>query len=76
VKFQPYFIAYAKAHGRTPEQQLEADGRRWPGGIMCGFICWIAERKNQFRELHPECFCGDNISRHAAWAKFLTGGTP
>ena len=40
-RFNPRFEAYAKAHGRTPEQQLESDGQRWPGARMLGFSEWI-----------------------------------
>lgn len=43
-KWNPRFVAYAQAHGRTPEAQLEADRERWPGGIMAGFIVWTRQR--------------------------------
>lgn len=33
------YIAYAKAHGNTPQAQHEADGRQ-----MAGFINWINNR--------------------------------
>ena len=39
--WNPRFVAYASAHGRTPEAMLEHDTEAWPGGKMCGFILWI-----------------------------------
>jgi len=52
VTYQPYYVAFAAAHGRTPEQQDEAltrpDGS-WRGGP---FIAWICARHRQFKALH------------------------
>jgi hypothetical protein len=36
-RFNPRYAAYAKAHGRTPEEQLEIDRQ----GSMLGFSEWI-----------------------------------
>jgi len=73
MKFQPYFVAYAQAHGRAPAAQLDFDSTRWPGGCMTGFILWIAKAKVSFRELHPAAFMpgGDVIHDFTAWGKFL-----
>lgn len=39
---QPRFVAYCRAHGYTSrDEQLDADRKKYPGGVMCGFICWI-----------------------------------
>lgn len=38
--WNPIYLAYATAHGRTPEAQLEADR----GGNMIGFILWVSRR--------------------------------
>lgn len=71
-QFQPRFVAYAKAHGREPQAQLDHDSKRWPGGCMCGFICWIGERKAAFLKVWPDAFYGwDKISDQAAWTAFL-----
>lgn len=47
----PRYVAYARAHGRTFEEQLAADAERWPGGKMCGFIVWMGHRWLAWRRL-------------------------
>lgn len=42
--WNPIYLAYATAHGRTPEAQLEADRVTYPGGNMTGFILWVSRR--------------------------------
>ena len=38
----PRFIAYCHAHGfASREEQIATDRQKYPGGFMCGFICWI-----------------------------------
>jgi hypothetical protein len=72
MSFQPYFVAYARAHGRTPEAQLDADRAAWRGGCMSGFILWIAAAKARFRKLHPEaCLPNGDILDSAAWGRYL-----
>lgn len=74
----PFFVAYAKTHGRTAEQQLEHDAEQYPGGRMAGFICWISDQKAQFRKAHPEAFIGSGIHDRMAWGRWVcrapTGG--
>lgn len=67
----PRFIAYATAHGRTPEAQLEHDRETYPGGSMAGFILWIADRRRAFKARCPEAFVGDLIRDQEAWTAFL-----
>jgi hypothetical protein len=71
--WNPRYVCYAKAHGNTPEQQMEQDRTLWPGGLMCGFILWIDKRKAEFREVQPEAFLDCHIYDQAAWDKFLKG---
>ena len=49
--WNPRYAAYAKAHGRAPEDMLEHDKERWVGGRMAGYIVWIQERWAEWREL-------------------------
>lgn len=46
--YQPYYLAYCRAEGRTPEAQLAHDDARFPGGVMTGYILWIAEQWRRF----------------------------
>ena len=49
--WNPRYVAFAAEHGRTPEEQTEADRREYPGGVMAGFICWINERWAEWSKL-------------------------
>jgi len=53
-KWNPRYIAYAKDSGYTPEEMLEVDHDRWPGGVMTGFILWIRDEWDMWiRENYP-----------------------
>lgn len=45
------YIAYATAHGMTPEAMLENDREKWPGGCMAGYILWINKAWEDFTRL-------------------------
>ncbi len=47
-KLNPRYIAYAIAHGRDAEAQLERDKATYPGGCMCGFLVWMNCRKRDY----------------------------
>jgi hypothetical protein len=72
-RINPRYVAYAKFHGRSARAQLAHDEQQYPGGKMCGFICWIAESQLLFYRAHPECFIdnGHTIHNQRAWTKFL-----
>lgn len=72
MTWNPRFVWYAQSQGRSPEEQLEHDAARYPGGKMAGFILWISEMKGLFRKASPESFTpGYAISDHEAWDEFL-----
>lgn len=50
------YVAYARAHGRTPDEQVDADRREWPGGVMAGFMLWISARWSEWRRLTGRSF--------------------
>jgi hypothetical protein len=53
VKWNPRYVAYASAHGATPEVMLLTDKERYPGGCMAGFIMWISTQMQAFLRAHP-----------------------
>lgn len=72
--WNPYYVAYALAHGRAPRAMLDADVLDWPGGKMCGFILWMSTRWAQWRKLHdiePDAVLSD--LGHADFAGWLAG---
>lgn len=39
--WNPRFVLYANHRGLSPEEVLEKDEKRWPGGKMVGYMLWI-----------------------------------
>ena len=52
MDYNPRFIAYAEAHGRTPEEQIAADRVEYPCSCMAGFISWMAPIIHAFEKVH------------------------
>lgn len=48
-RWNHYYVAYGRAHGRTPEAQLAHDTDAFPGGRMAGYLVWIRERWQEWR---------------------------
>lgn len=72
MEWQPRYLAYAKAHGRTPEAQREHDRREWPGAAACPIILWLRRREQEFAKAHPEAVTrGAGILDHDAYTRFL-----
>ena len=44
------YTVYAAQHGKTPDEMLAHDKKRWPGGKMCGFMLWINKRWQEWHE--------------------------
>lgn len=70
-EFNPRFVAFAKAHGRTASEQIVHDKDAWPGGCMVGFMLWIGKAEQAFRRQHPAAFIGHAIFDFDAWDAFL-----
>jgi hypothetical protein len=69
--WNPRYVAYARAHGKRPEDMLAADKLAFPGGCMGGFICWIWANLARFAAAHPEAMIGGHVSDQGAWTAWL-----
>ena len=63
--WNPRYVAYAKAHGKSPEDMISGQKS------MVGFILWIGEQVVAFRNESPGAFVGTSIRDHAAFDRFL-----
>ena len=57
------YVAYA--YPRDPAEQLEVDRKRYPGGLMVGYLAWIHERWAEYRHLKR---IGDPLALEAVTA--------
>jgi hypothetical protein len=72
MDWNPRYVCYAKANGRTPEAQREHDRREWPGAAACPIILWLRRREQDSAKAHPEAVTrGGGISDHDAYTRFL-----
>ena len=69
--WNPRYVAYAKSNGMEPQEQMEFDDIKYPGGIMAGFIIWSNVALSAFRSEHPESFYGNSLVNHAAYDAWL-----
>lgn len=54
-RWNPRYVCYARAHGRTPDEMLDHDRERFPGGCMVGYMEWFAERRREWLAMeHPD----------------------
>lgn len=49
MRWNPYFVAYAAAHGRTATQQHTLRG-------SLGFVLWMNERREEWCALHGRSY--------------------
>lgn len=47
----PRYVAYATAHGCTPEEMRAVDEERFPGGRTAGFLIWMSQRWQEWAKL-------------------------
>ena len=65
--WNPRYLAYcaANGHDNSPEIMMEHDRAAFPGGCMCGFILWMADRWSEF--------CGVQDCRSTEQVRLLLG---
>jgi hypothetical protein len=71
VIVNPRYIAYAAAHGETPDGMLEADRLSWPGGSMAGFTIWIDGKWREWCALNFRSRSALTEADHAAFDEWL-----
>lgn len=79
MTYQPRYVAYARAHGLSPDAMLERDQEAWPGGCMAGFMLWIQERWREWASQRPGGMPDIKTEEHHrdfdAWlARLVEGG--
>jgi hypothetical protein len=52
VKYRPRYVSYARSLGLGPEEALELDSKRYPGGKMTGFMLWVQNRWKEWDLAH------------------------
>lgn len=52
----PRYLAYCRAHEKTPEEMHAHDAQAWPGGSACGFILWMSAQLQAFEKESPRSF--------------------
>lgn len=74
MSYNSRYVAYAKAHGKTPEEMMESERG------MCGYIIWINQQLCRCRDTgHPDILTPNcTIINHEAFDRWLNesiGGT-
>lgn len=68
----PRYVNYARAHGRTPDEQLAQDRKDYPGGCMVGFVLWNRARIVEASYAIPDAFYLGTLINHDAYDHWLT----
>ena len=68
---QQRYLSYCKANNNTPDEQLILDKLTYPGGCMCGFMFFINQKKQEFKNKYPENINGDYINDRDKFTKFI-----
>jgi hypothetical protein len=71
MSFQPRYLAYCQAHGKTPDEMMQHDIEAYPGGCMTGFILWSGEQLAKARKEHPDWFLNSTLHNHAEYDSWL-----
>lgn len=70
----PRYLAYAAAHGQSPEGMLALDAERFPGGRMAGYLIWVSQRASEYRRARGLSHYG--IIDHDDLTAYMTSGSP
>jgi len=71
MKYNPRYVAYSTSHGKTPEEMLEYDRKRYPGGCNAGFLLWIQENIREYKSINPQAFVVDSLHDHEGFTNHL-----
>ncbi len=75
MKWNPRFVEYARVEDRTPEEQLEHDRKKYPGGCMTGFSLWIRKKWSKWYDLVQKKYPGMEqlrwLNNHEEFDKWL-----
>ena len=70
--FNPRYIVYAAANGRSPDEMLAFDRERFPGGQLAGFTLWISGKWREWRSInrrgHRDALGSDD---HESFDRFI-----
>ena len=69
--WNPRFVAYAEAHGRTPEAQLAHDEQAWPGGKMAGYTLWLTKQWDRFVDTIGKAPTGMTEAEWRSWVAMI-----
>ncbi len=69
--WNPEYVAYATAHGLTPEDMDARDRESWPDRAMTGFARWTGEQRQVFAKANPGAMFGAFIEDWDAWFGYL-----
>lgn len=73
-QYQSRYVAYAAAHGMSPEQMLVVDAARYPGGRMAGFLIWMGQQWRAWAAANGrDSRASKTAADHASFDAFLAG---
>jgi hypothetical protein len=65
MTYQPRYLAYCRANGKTPDEMMAHDEQAYPSGCMIGFLCWSSNQLFNARRGHPDWFLNGTLLNHA-----------
>ena len=71
MNYQPRYLAYCRANGKTPDEMMAHDEQAYPSGCMIGFLCWSSNQLFNARRGHPDWFLNGTLINHAEYDAWL-----